>query len=212
MSTAPLTFLERELPPRFAEGLEQLRAATGPSSREHLDDVLAARGAVRFVIEGEGEVWLAVDQGTMSASRTRPEGVPARVAIAFAADVAREALSLLTESGQLDDPEGPKRFARTFSARVEKALEGQKLEFHVLLRDVPDREDDVVIQVGIGTDTPPAKPQFTAAVSYDDLEDMRGGDLTPQQVIGRLRLTGDASRAMALGMSLMQQGKPVSRK
>ncbi len=107
----------------------------------------------------------------------------------------------------MDDPKGPKRFARMFSARAEKVLEGQKLEFHIVLKDVPDHDDDVVIKVGIGAETPPAKPQFTAAISYDDLEDMREGELTPQQLIGRLRLTGDASRAMALGMMLMQPPK-----
>jgi hypothetical protein len=93
---------------------------------------------------------------------------------------------------------------RLFSARAERMLEGQKLEFHVLLRDVPEHDEDIVIKVGIGTETPPAKPQFTAAISYDDIEDLREGELNPQQLIGRLRLSGDASRAMALGMMLMQ--------
>ena len=51
------------------------------------------------------------------------------------------------------------------------------------------------------------KTKVTAAISYDELEDMREGDLTPQQVIGRLKLTGDASRAMALGMTLFTPPK-----
>ena len=104
----------------------------------------------------------------------------------------------------MNDPEAPVRFARTASARAEKLLAGQKLEFHVIIKDLPDEAADVVIKVAIGADAPPDKPQFTAAISYDDLEDMREGDITPQQVLGRLRLTGDASRAMALGMMLMQ--------
>ena len=52
---------------------------------------------------------------------------------------------------------------------------------------------------------PPEEPTFTAAVSWDDIEDVRNGDLTAQQLFGRLRITGDASRAMAIGMMLMQR-------
>jgi putative sterol carrier protein len=207
MNTEPLEFLKNELPPHFGKGVEALRASSSPNAKESLDDVLAARAALRILVSGEGEAWLRVENGAMTAHDAKPDGVPVRAAIEFQADAAREALSLLAESGRMDDPKAPKRFARMFSARAEKVLEGQKLEFHIILKDVPDHDDDVVIKVGIGTDAPPAKPQFTAAISYDDLEDMREGELTPQQLIGRLRLTGDASRAMALGMMLMQPPK-----
>jgi hypothetical protein len=208
MSAAgPLDFIRNELPPHFAKGIDALRASTSPTAKEDVEDVLAARGALRFVVDGDGEIWLRVEKGVLTAHDARPEDVPPRVAIQFESAVAREALDLLQGSGRMDDPKAPKRFARMFSARAEKILEGHKLEFHIIIRDVPDRDDDVVIRVGIGTDTPPAKPQFTAAISYDDIEDVRSGDMTPQQVIGRLRLTGDASRAMALGMMLAQPPK-----
>jgi hypothetical protein len=207
METEPLAFVRNVLPLHFAKGVEALRASTAPDAKKQLDDVLRARGAIRFVVEGAGEIWLRVESGALTAHDARPEGVPVRVAIGVEADAAREALSLLSETGRIDEPQAPQRFARMFSARAEKILEGQKLEFHVVIKDVPDRDDDVVIKVGIGTDRPPDKPQFTAAISYDDLEDMRAGDLTPQQVIGRVRLTGDASGAMALGMMLLQPPK-----
>jgi hypothetical protein len=207
MTTEPLAFLKNEIPAHFAKGIDALKAATGPTAKADLDDVLAARAALRIIVKGEGESWMRVENGALTVHDSKPEGVPVRAAIELEGEVAREALGLLTASGRLDDPHAPKRFARMFSARAEKILEGQKLEFHVILKDVPDRDEDVVIRIGIGTDTPPAKPQFTAAISYDDIEDMREGDLTPQQVIGRLRLTGDASRAMALGMMLMQPPK-----
>ncbi|MCZ7684493.1 MAG: SCP2 sterol-binding domain-containing protein [Sandaracinaceae bacterium] len=42
-------------------------------------------------------------------------------------------------------------------------------------------------------------------MSWDDIEDVRAGELTPQQLFGRLKLKGDASQAMALGMTLMQR-------
>lgn len=203
MHTDPLAFLEREIPAQFARGIEALRAATSPEAKAQLDDVLGARGALRIVVEGEGEVWLEVVRGVLTTSRSRPEGLPARAVIAFAAQAAREALSLLAQSGRMDDPDAPRRFARLFSARAEKILENERIEFHVVITDVPDL-DEVVIKVGIGTDQVPATPQFTATISYDDLEDMREGAITPNQVIGRMRLKGDASRAMALGMKLLQ--------
>jgi hypothetical protein len=204
MNTEPIQFLKHELPTHFARGIEALRNASTPNAKAHLEDVLSARAALRIMLSGAGEAWLRVENGTMTSHDSKPEGVPVRATIEFGADVAREALALLVDSGRMDDPSAPKHFARLFSARAERLLEGQKLEFHVLLRDVPEHDDDIVIKVGIGTDTPPAKPQFTAAISYDDIEDLRDGELNPQQLIGRLRLNGDASRAMALGMMLMQ--------
>lgn len=204
MTDSATAFFSTVLPSHFNEGVELLRAKTGPGSKEALDDVLASKGAIRFVIEGEGETWLVVQDGTMRSETARPDGYVVRMAFGFTAEAAKGAVGLLEESGRMKEPEAPARFARTASARAEKLLVGQKLEFHVIVKDLPDDQDDVVVKIGIGTDTPPEKPQFTAAISFDDLEDMREGDITPQQVLGRLRLTGDASRAMALGMMLMQ--------
>ena len=204
MTDSATAFFTTVLPAHFGKGVEGLRARTGPGSKEALDDVLASKGAIRLVIEGEGETWLVVEDGPLRADTARPEGLVVRMAFGFTAAAAKGAVALLEESGRMNDPEAPVRFARTASARAEKLLAGQKLEFHVIIKDLPDEAADVVIKVAIGADAPPDKPQFTAAISYDDLEDMREGDITPQQVLGRLRLTGDASRAMALGMMLMQ--------
>jgi hypothetical protein len=206
MTQDPIAFFHEVLPAHFHAGVEALKAATGPGSKEALDDVLGSKGAVRVTIAGEGEVYLVVENGTMRAEKAKPDGYPVRWALAFTSEAAKGALALLEESGRMNEPGAPARFARVASARAEKLLAGQKLEFHVIIKDVPDA-DDVVIKIGIGTDTAPEKPQFTAAISYDDLEDMREGDITPQQILGRLRLTGDASRAMALGMMLAQPPK-----
>jgi hypothetical protein len=203
MTDSALSFFRDVLPGHFHKGVEALRGKDGPGAKEALDDVLGSKGAVHLVVQGEGEVWLAIENGTMTATDTRPEGLPPRMAFGFTAHAAQGALKMLEESGRLEDPKAPERFARVASARAEKILANNKIEFHVIIRDLPDDEEDVLVKVGIGTETPPEKPQFTAAISYDDIEDMREGDVTPQQVLGRLRLTGDASRAMALGMALM---------
>ncbi|MEQ9078773.1 MAG: hypothetical protein RLP09_33210, partial [Sandaracinaceae bacterium] len=97
------------------------------------------------------------------------------------------------------------RVARTASAEREKLLAGHVLEFHVTLTDLPAEPDEVTLHIGIGVAEPPTTPKFSAKVSWDDIEDVRAGDLTPQQLFGRLKLTGDATQAMALGMSMMQR-------
>lgn len=207
MNTEPLAFFETDLVAHFHKGIEDLKAATGPTAKADLDDVLGSKGAVRIVVDGAGERWLKVDGGQMSASTDKPEGLPVRMVFAFTEGAAKEALRLLEESGRMDDPKAAARFARTASARAEKLLAGHKIEFHVIVTDLPDDHADVMVKVGIGTESPPEKPQFTARISYDDIEEMREGEITPQQILGRLRLTGDASKAMALGMMLMQPPK-----
>lgn len=211
MNTEPIAFLEEDLPPHFKKGVDALRAATGPTAKADLDDVLQAKGTIRFVVAGLGERWLVIENGELRVAAARPDGFPVRAALAFTESAAKAALDMMSESGRFDDPKAPSRFARVASARAEKILGAHKIEFHVIVTDLPDDQPDVIVKVGIGTDTPPEKPQFTARISNDDIEDVREGDLTPQQILGRLRLTGDASKAMALGMMLMQPPPGAAR-
>lgn len=206
MHKEPLAFLENDLPAQFQKGLEKLKASSAPGAKEELDDVLGAVGTVRVIVEGDGERWISVSGGEMTVSEGKPE-LPVRGVFSFTGKAARGALDLLEESGRLDDPKAAMGLSRVASKRAEKILTNQKIEFHVIVVDLPDDAEDVVVRCGIGVAEPPVKPQFTATISFDDLEDMREGDLTPQQVIGRLKLTGDASRAMALGMTLFQPPK-----
>lgn len=208
MHKEPLAFLDNDLPAQFAKGLASLEASSAANAKDELEDVRQAVGVVRVIIEGDGggERWVAVQNGTMTVTEAKPE-LAVRGVFAFSAEAAKGALDLLAESGRLDDPKAAMGLSRVASKRAEKILTNQKIEFHVIVTDLPDGMDDVTVRCGIGVAEPPAKPQFTAAIGYDDLEDMREGDLTPQQVIGRLKLTGDASRAMALGMTLFAPPK-----
>jgi hypothetical protein len=204
MSTEPLTFLLETYPAHFARGVAALAADPGAASR--LADIRAARGAVQVVFEGEGggEVFLAVDAGVMTASRTRP-ALPVRFCVAAPHAAARGALALLEESGRLEDAEAPVRAAGLTSARMDKLIEKERLAFHVIVKNVPELET-ITIRVGVGVDAPPEKPGFTVTLDYDDLEDVRAGDLTPQQLfMTKLKIVGDASRAMTLAMTMMQQ-------
>jgi putative sterol carrier protein len=206
MHQEPIAFLENDVPAQFQKGLAALRASSAPTAKEDLDDVLGAVGTVRVIVEGAGERWVNVANGELTVSEAKPE-LPVRGVFAFAEQAARHALEHIEAHGHLEDPKAPFLLSRIASKRAEKILAGQKIEFHVIVTDLPDGAEDVVVRCGIGVEAPPAKAQFTATISYDDIEDMREGDLTPQQVIGRLKLTGDASRAMALGMTLFQPPK-----
>lgn len=208
MHKEPLAFLDNDLPAQFRRGLAALEASGAPTAKDELADVREAVGAVRILVEGDGggERWVAVSNGEMTVTEDKPE-LPPRGVFAFSSEAAKGALGLLEESGRLEDPKAAMGLSRVASKRAEKVLANQKIEFHVVVVDLPDGMDDVIVRCGIGVAEPPSKPQFTATISYDDLEDMREGDLTPQQVIGRLKLTGDASRAMALGMTLFSPPK-----
>ena len=58
-------------------------------------------------------------------------------------------------------------------------------------------------------DEPPAEPQFTAALKFDDLEDLREGDINAQQLFmgGKLRMTGDYSMALQIAMGMMAKAQ-----
>ncbi len=210
MNTDPVAFFSNDFPELFNRGVAQTkqRADGGDAkAKARYEDTAGARGAVRLVFEGDGggEVWLAVEGGAMKGGSAKPGGLPVRMVVAAPADAARVALEQLAEAELLEREEAPRRIARSASAETEKVLTGHTVEMHLTLTDLPADPDEVTLRIGLGVEEPPANPKFSATVSWDDIEDVRAGDLTPQQLFGRLKLKGDASQAMALGMTLMQR-------
>jgi hypothetical protein len=210
MHTEPLAFFTEDYPALFSRGVAELdaRAAAGDlRAKAVVADARAARGAVRLTFEGEGggELWLVVEGGAMRAERTAPADVPVRIAVALPVDIARGGLRLLAERAAADDARAPVAVARGASAKIEKLLSKEKLSFHVVVKDVPE-VDTVTVRVAVGLPEIPPQPGFTAHVSYDDLEEVREGALTPQQLLfKKVRFVGDASRAMALAMSMISE-------
>jgi hypothetical protein len=210
MHTEPIAFFTEDYPALFARGVAELDARAGAGdarARAVVADVRAARGAVRLVFEGEGggEVWLGVDGGVMRAEPRAPTDLPVRIAVALPAAVARAGLRLLAERWATVDDRAPLAVVRGASAKVEKLLSKEKLCFHVVVADVPD-VDTVTVRIAVGYPEIPAQPGFTAHLSYDDLEEVRRGALTPQQLLfKKIRFVGDASRAMSLAMSVVSE-------
>ena len=210
MNTDPVAFFREDFTRLFNAGVAQMkeRADGGDDkAKARLEDTSGARGAVHVVLEGEGgaDFWLSVEGGEMKAVDAAPEGLPVRWSIGAPADAARAALEEIDGADLIDEDKAPRRIAGIASAETEKLLEGHSLEFHVTICDLPSEPDEVTLRIGIGVAEPPAEPKFAARVSWDHIEEVREGEMTPQQLFGRLKITGDASQAMALGMTLMQR-------
>ncbi len=208
MNTDPVAFIREDFVRLFNAGAAEYKKrgeGGDEKAKAKYADIAAARGKVqvRFEGEGGGTIWLAVENGAMAVRDAEPDGLPPRLGIAAPADAARVGLEEL--EGMFDEDKAAKRFARAASGEVEKVLEGHALRFHVTFTDLPADPDEVTLRISIGATEPPSEPTFSATVSWDDIEEVRAGELTPQQLFGRLRITGDATQAMALGMTLMQR-------
>jgi putative sterol carrier protein len=215
MSTEPITFLSKTLPEIFNRGVSLLRtkAESDEKAKTHLEDVLGASGVGRVVITDVGEVWLAVNDGVMSYSAARPEGVPVRLAVEFPSDATEIVLGEASREGAFDDDRAAIGATHLSSKKLETALTGKTMTTHLTIKDAPDL-GDVVIKLGFNVEAPPEKPGFTGEIKYDDLEALREGKLLPQQLFmgGKLRLKGDYSLALQLAMQLSQPPKQPVKK
>ncbi len=210
MSTDPIAFLKDTFPTLFAKGVASLQAkADGGHEKagKILADVKGATGAVYLVVEGEGEVFLNVDDGVMSVLDAKP--APEGIRLAVAAPSAAMRLLLGEAQGELADEEASaKRAVRTASKRLQDALVGKSLEFHVVIEDVPE-QGTVTVRVGLNAPEPPVEPAFSATIAFADLEAARAGEINAQMLFmgGKLRMSGDYSAALQIGMQLMSQAQ-----
>ncbi|MBK8173101.1 MAG: SCP2 sterol-binding domain-containing protein [Sandaracinaceae bacterium] len=210
MAKDPLSFLREDFVALFNRGVSDLsqKATAGEAwAKARLEDVRAASGCAHFVLDGAGggEVYLEIQNGEMKAHAQKPASPPTRLGVGGSAATAQAGLEMLLSSGHLDDASSAVRVTRIASGKLEKLIEKEKLSFQLTVKDVPE-VDQVVVRVGLGFEDPPVTPGFSMTVSYDDLEDVRNGDLKPQQLfMSKIKIVGDASRAMTLAMTLMQQ-------
>lgn len=207
----PLEVLRERLPGLFEAGVGRLRAqaeAGDAAAKRRLDDVTGARGALRLILEGEGDLWVGVEGGQLTAGPTRPEGLPVRLAVAIPAQAVHSAFDELPE-GAVEDDRAAHGLVQMASKRAEGVIEGQRLDFHVCVEGVPEL-DTVVARVAVGAEDPPETPRFTATLRYEDLEQARERKVDPQQFLmgGRVRFAGDYVPALQLGMQLAQAMQP----
>jgi putative sterol carrier protein len=209
MTISPKAFLTEKLPALYEKGVALLRAeADGGDARAkgHLDDVTAASGTGFVTIPGHGTVYLTVGNGKMTASTDRPAG-SMRLAIEFPADAAIHLIKLGESKNAFEDDRAAIAAARTSSKRFEDALAGRKLSCHFTVKDAAVIDDDVTVKVAMNVDELPEKPGFTGELKYDDLVAVVEKKIQPQALMmgGKLKLKGDYSIAMQIGMQMMAQ-------
>lgn len=213
MTTDPLQFLKETAPALFKKGIAALEEkAAGGSERatQTLEGIRSVTGAFYVVVDGDGggEVYLSSSDGEISVADSKPDGVDVKFAVAFPADAAELVLGEAASEGAMDDPKVAMGIAQIPNPALEEALAGKTISCHIIVEDVPDL-GNVTVRLGLNLEEPPADPGFTATLNYDDVEDLRAGDINPQQLFmgGKLRMAGDYSVALSLGMQLMAQAQ-----
>jgi putative sterol carrier protein len=210
MSLTPISFLSETLPKLYERGVALLRAkadAGDAGAKRHLDDVVNASGTGFVTVGGHGTVWLTVGNGTMKATPDRPAGIPVRMAIDVPGKAAEHLLDVADRKKTFDDDRAAIAAARTSSKNFEDALAGRKMTCHFTVKDAPFLDDDLTIEVGMNVETLPEKPGFTATIEYDDIVGLIEKKVQPQQLFmgGKLKMKGDYSIAMQVGMQLIAQ-------
>lgn len=206
----PITFLKDTFPKLFNKGVAGLEAKAGEGHEKAgkiLEDVKGASGHVVLVVEGEGEVYMKYADGTMEVIEAKPtENV--KLAVAAPSSAVKMLLGEAEKEGELEESKAAKRAARTVSKRVQDALGDQSLLFHVNITGVPD-QGDVTVKIGLNAPEPPEEPKFQATIAFADLEAARSGEVNAQMLFmgGKLRMEGDYSAALQLGMQLMSQAQ-----
>ncbi|HEX7477667.1 MAG TPA: SCP2 sterol-binding domain-containing protein [Polyangiales bacterium] len=210
MALAPVDFCLQELPRLFEQAKAKLQAFSADGDKRaqaRLKDVAASRVTARVFFEGEGggEAFLVNDRGSLQVSQERPAAPAVHYALAVSAGAAQRALGLL-DTGEIElavahDPRHPPGIG---SARADQLFTMYKFGFEVQLLGLPEL-GDVSLRIGLGRDLP-TTPEFRLSVRYADLLAARDQAMGPQELFssGKLVITGDAAKAMMLGMTLAQ--------
>jgi hypothetical protein len=211
VTTDPIEFVSDSVPELFNAGVAEMKkAAEGgdEKAKRKLSELASTTKAVRVSLEGKGggDVYLVIKDSAMKSSKAAPSE-PVTLTIAAPAEALQIGLEETEDSLEKAFAKAPSRLARLSAGRVNTFLDklsAEKLRAHYVLKDTPDF-DEVRIKVGFGNGEIAEKPLFTVSVDYDTLEEVRERKLKPQAIMGRLQITGDAARAMQLGMELMQR-------
>ena len=201
-----VVFLRDRFVPVFERGVASLerRASAGDEAAETaLADILAVHQVVLIELDDGGALHLLIERGMLRIVDEPPPGVPVRVAVALPV----EAMALWirdADSVEATD-DSAERLARSVSKRFDDALGQDPLNFHVVFTDVPE-VDEYVVRVGLGAETAPAQPGFTAAIPWAALDQLRDSSNSLQTLFmsGQVRFSGDYGRAMQLAVRLIE--------
>lgn len=209
MSQDPIAFLTQHLPHAFAQAMDRLRDEADAGSdwaQLRLTDAEGAHGAILIALEGDGggRIFVSVEHGALTVTDTLPAGVTVHIALAGPAEAARQGLALLLASG-FDLTKVSTRLTNLASAKAARLFTSQPSTFAVHVKELPV-VGELKVRVGLGMAEPPDAPSFTVAAKYADIVSAREQKMAPPQMLiaGKLQILGDTTRAMQLGMLMMQ--------
>jgi putative sterol carrier protein len=216
MSQKPVPFLRETFPALFEKGIRLLeaRAAGGDATAAQLlDNAKAVDGAALIRIEGEGDVYIAAQGGSVKTSDAPIAGVSIKMAARIPGEAATLVLGQAAKDGALDDDRLAIGVTQTANRELEQALAGRDLTCHITLAGTPEL-GDVTVWLGFNVAEPPEKPKFTATLKYDDFEDIREKKVNVQQAFmqGKLRMTGDYSVALQIAMQMAAKAQQQAKK
>ncbi|MCS6858362.1 MAG: hypothetical protein NZM37_11670 [Sandaracinaceae bacterium] len=173
-------------------------------------EFLKTRRAIRLSVPGVGDRWLVFSFDELQISATPPADASTLATVSVDATSLDTVLWLLEE---FEDTELPSIdwsiIGRLADPKLQQSLGSNRLAFDLIITDFPSELPDLRLRCGIGFEDVPSIASFGAVLSFDDIEDLLAGELSPHQLIARSRLTGDSSKAVALGMFLLNpQSKP----
>jgi hypothetical protein len=222
MATDPIAFIESRMPELFARARESLEAAAhagDASAQSGLAAVSAEPIHTRLVLVGKAEdkepstpgsseVVIVTDRQALRFRR----GGDVIAGFGYALEVARGAAMIaieMVERGELEPEQVARAFLMMGSQRARQILAPAPFAFDATVTNVPSL-GTTTVRIGLGRVDLPARSDFSLHVEFDELEDARERGMAPHQLFlaGKMRVDGDASQAMRLGMLLAQLVKP----
>jgi hypothetical protein len=222
MAVDPIAFIESHLPELFArarQGLEAAAHAGDQTAQAGLAAVTAEPIRTRLIVAGKAndaaasepaarEVMIVTDREALRVEQAHD----VIAGFGYALQVARGAVMIaigMVERGELEPEQVARAFLMMGSQRARQMLAAAPFAFDATVLNVPAL-GTTTVRVGLGRVDLPARSDFSLNVEYDELEDARERGMAPHQLFlaGKMRVDGDASQAMRLGMLLAQLVKP----
>ncbi len=213
MTVNLVELLSKQVPELVNAATAEMKANADKGDAElaqRYQDLLANAGAIRVKLEGKGgaDLYLVSDKGSFRTDTSAPSGMPIWLAVGVNVEEANVGLEELEDEIEQGLKFLRKRLTRQNPKKMRGALEKlskEALKFHVVIKDTPDF-DEIRIKIGLGASEPPEKGNFNVSIGYDTLEAVKERKIRPQALLGKLQLSGDSSRFMALMMELAQRG------
>ncbi|MET0286148.1 MAG: SCP2 sterol-binding domain-containing protein [Polyangiales bacterium] len=212
MTVNLVEILSKQLPELVNAATAEMKANADKGDAElaqRYADLQGNSGGFRVVLEGKGgaDLYLVSENGSFRADKSAPAGLPIWLSVGVNAEEANVGLEELEEQLEKGLAFLRKRLTRQNPKKLRATLEKlskEQLKYHLVIKETPDF-DEVRIKIALGGSEPPEKPNFTVSIDYDTLAQVRDRKLKPQALLGKLQLSGDSSRFMALLMELAQR-------